>query len=84
MRMYNVFEDVLPRRCAEIAAMKDRLMELGAIGAAMSGTGSALFGIFSDLDCAIKARSAMQKKYRECYLAHPMGKVVIDGPLGHQ
>lgn len=77
VRMYNVFEDVLPRRCAEIAAIKGRLTELGALGAVMSGTGSALFGVFSDLDSAIAARAELRKKYRECYLAHPMKRLDI-------
>lgn len=77
VRMYNVFEDVLPRRCAEISAMKSRLMELGALGAVMSGTGSALFGIFDGLDAAIAARAELRRKYRECYLAHPMKRLVL-------
>lgn len=37
-RMYNVFEDVLTRREGEIAAIKSRLLDGGALGAVMSGT----------------------------------------------
>lgn len=51
-RMYNVFEDVLPRRCAGVFELKSRLLELGALGASMTGTGSAVFGIFADDDSA--------------------------------
>ena len=44
-RMYNVFEDVLTHREGEIAAIKSRLLDGGALGAVMSGTGSAVFGL---------------------------------------
>lgn len=46
-RIYNVFEQALPsQQSAEISAIKGRLLDLGALSAAMTGTGSAVFGIF--------------------------------------
>ena len=46
-RMYNVFEDVLPeRRGAEVQRIKNALVQQGALGASMSGTGSTVFGLF--------------------------------------
>ena len=47
-RMYNVFEDVPDRRMKIIGGIKTRLINKGAEGAVMTGTGSAVFGIFTD------------------------------------
>ena len=47
----NDFELSVFRKFPEIAAIKDRLYDLGAVYAAMSGSGSAVYGIFdSQLD----------------------------------
>ena len=70
-RMYNVFEDVLDRRQGDILAIKSRLLDLGAIGAAMTGTGSAVFGIFSDETAAKAAHDILSAQYRECWLTRP-------------
>lgn len=70
-RMYNVFEDVLDRRQDEIAAIKSELLSRGALGAAMTGTGSAVFGLFGDDDTARAAFSALSARYRECCLTRP-------------
>ena len=75
-RMYNVFEDVLPRRCGEIGVIKSRLLDLDALGAVMTGTGSAVFGIFPDLTAAEKAAAELGKNYRECFAARPVGKLM--------
>jgi len=75
-RMYNVFEDVLPRRCAEIGVIKNRLLDAGALGAVMTGTGSAVFGLFSDQAAAQKAAAALGAHYRECFAAQPVGKLL--------
>lgn len=46
-RMYNVFEDVLePRRLSEINSIKAALIDCGALGASMSGSGPSVFGLF--------------------------------------
>ena len=70
-RLYNVFEDVLDRRQKQIPAIKAELLEGGALGAAMTGTGSAVFGIFQDDDAARTAWAALSGRYRECYLTRP-------------
>ena len=61
-RMYNVFEDVPDRRMKIIGGIKTRLINKGAEGAVMTGTGSAVFGIFTDENTAKKACSAMARK----------------------
>ena len=70
-RMFNVFEDVLDRRQAEVFAIKSELMDLGATGAAMTGTGSAVFGVYLDKAAAQAAHAALSERYRECYLTRP-------------
>ena len=74
VRMYNVFEEVLPRRFGEIAEIKGALTDLGAIGAMMTGTGSAVFGIFDDAEKAAAAHAQLSGRYRECYLTRPVGR----------
>ena len=76
-RMYNVFEDALPpRRAAEIQRLKTELIQQGAMGACMSGTGSALFGLFSDGEAAARARDALALLCPTCFLARPVEKLV--------
>jgi len=68
-RLYNVFEDVLPRHCGEIAVIRGRLLDLGAQGAAMTGTGSAVFGLFPDAQTAENAQRQLSERYAECFTA---------------
>lgn len=44
----NVLESVVASRFPEITAIKTQLLQCGATGAAMTGTGSVVFGIFAD------------------------------------
>lgn len=52
--LYNVFEDAVYPACPEALAQRDRLLSLGARGALLSGSGSAVFALFSD-PCAAQA-----------------------------
>jgi 4-diphosphocytidyl-2-C-methyl-D-erythritol kinase len=76
-RVYNVFEDVLDRRQREIFSIKNQLIALGAMGAAMTGTGSAVFGLFDRDDTAQAAYKALSPQYRDCYLTRPAGPAAI-------
>jgi 4-diphosphocytidyl-2-C-methyl-D-erythritol kinase len=76
-RMYNVFEDVLPKGTKAIPEIKQSLGDCGALGAAMTGTGSAVFGIFQDEKAATDAYNTMKASYVECYLTEPTGRIVI-------
>ena len=76
-RMYNVFEDALPpRRAAEIQRLKTALIQQGALGASMSGTGSAVFGLFDDDGTARRAAEALSQLCPSCFLARTVGKLV--------
>lgn len=46
--MRNDFEDSVFQKFPEIAAIKDELYDLGAVYAAMSGSGSSVYGIFKE------------------------------------
>lgn len=68
-RMYNVFEDVLePRRQAEINAIKAALIDCGALGASMSGSGPTVFGLFADLSSAQTAHARLAQSYQDVFL----------------
>ncbi|MDE6259590.1 MAG: 4-(cytidine 5'-diphospho)-2-C-methyl-D-erythritol kinase, partial [Oscillospiraceae bacterium] len=73
-RMYNVFEDVLERRrFDQIAAIKAALIDCGALGASMSGSGPSVFGLFDDLDSAQAACERLRESYRDVFLCGPAG-----------
>ncbi|HPE15981.1 MAG TPA: 4-(cytidine 5'-diphospho)-2-C-methyl-D-erythritol kinase [Oscillospiraceae bacterium] len=69
-RMYNVFEDVMPApRAAVIAAIKKTLIDGGALGAAMSGTGPTVFGLFADAAPANKTAARLRREYRDVFVS---------------
>ena len=72
-RLYNVFEDVLDRRARDINAIKSTLLSCGAYGACMSGTGSAVFGIFPDSVTARSAANTLAQLHRETFLTKTIG-----------
>ena len=72
-RLYNVFEDVLTdRRGAEIAEIKNELISCGALGAAMSGTGPTVFGLFDDSEKAATAYRCLKDHYPDTFLTRPV------------
>jgi len=76
-RMYNVFEDVLPPKPDDIPAIKTLLLDCGALGTVMTGTGSAVFGIFGREDRAKTAAKALGRRYGEIFTAVPQKKLDI-------
>ena len=73
-RLGNVFEEVLPEEYHEVFIMKNRLLELGALNAAMSGSGPTVFGIFSEQETAKRAAEVLKETYQQTYLAVPVKK----------
>ena len=76
-RMYNVFEDVLPQKPDDIQKIKGFLLDLGALGAVMTGTGSAVYGIFDNDEKAQQACSRLSERYKEVFIAEPQGVLTI-------
>ena len=69
-RMYNVFEDALPERHrVRVAGIKRVLIQCGALGANMSGTGPTAFGLFDDKAKAEEAFAMLQRGDQETFLA---------------
>ena len=60
-RMFNVFESALNRSQAEqVRDLKGLLLDAGALGAVMTGTGSGVFGLFADPDSAESAAARLR------------------------
>ncbi len=60
--MVNVLEEGTGSKKRDIAALKEALMEAGALKALMSGSGSAVFGFFSGMDQAARAVSRFRSR----------------------
>ena len=70
-RMYNVFEDALPpRRAQEIDAIKNVMIQHGALGASMSGTGPTVFGLFQNEARAQSACLTLKEQYAETFFVY--------------
>ena len=69
-RLYNVFEDALSdQQRASVNAIKSSMIDHGALGSAMSGSGPTVFGLFDDEEKAKAAYEALAGEYQETYLA---------------
>lgn len=76
-RMYNVFEEALPHSSAEIGSIRGALLDGGALGAMMTGTGSAVFGVFEEHAAAENAHERLSQTYRECFLVRPVDMLTL-------
>ena len=72
-RMYNVFEDVDDRRMRTVADIKSTLLDHGALGAVMTGTGSAVFGVFEPDRDVSAVRDKLCAEYGFCESAACVG-----------
>lgn len=68
--MRNVLETVTIKKHGIIAGIKKRLLELGALGSMMSGSGPSVFGIFGDKQSAQRAWEKMRQDNWQCFLTH--------------
>jgi 4-diphosphocytidyl-2-C-methyl-D-erythritol kinase len=69
-RMFNVFEAALPERQRNrVAQIKNILIQCGALGATMSGTGPTAFGLFDRKELAETAFQQLKAVSRETFLA---------------
>ena len=63
-QMINDLEPPVVRRHPEIGGLKSQLRELGAVAAAMSGSGSAVFGLFRSQAAAKRALKPLSRMSR--------------------
>lgn len=75
-RMYNVFEDVDDRRMKTVSRIKSILLDGGATGAVMTGTGSAVFGVFPVGSDVSALRERLKREYGFCAVAEPVPKLL--------
>lgn len=59
--MGNLLETVTVERYPEIARIKERMRQEGALNALMSGSGPTVFGLFEEVDAAKKAAAVLRK-----------------------
>ena len=71
-RLSNVLESVLPPEDGEVFSIKTCLMELGALNAAMSGSGPTVFGLFSREEPAQQAAEELRAAYSQVFVASPV------------
>ena len=74
-RMYNVFEEIGDRRLQTVREIKGRLLDHRALGAMMTGTGSAVFGVFEEEARARAACEALRREVKFCCTAKPVGRL---------
>lgn len=72
-RMFNVFEAVLPQhQHREIESIKNTMIQSGALGAAMSGSGPTVFGLFSQEELARRAQQFLEARQEAVFLTTPL------------
>lgn len=74
-RLCNGFEALLPPEYHAVFRIRDRLRELGALNAAMSGSGPTVFGMFREREAAENAATSLRREYAQTYLAEPVGRL---------
>ena len=77
MRMFNVFEEVEDRRMRSETEIKHVLLDYGALGAVMTGTGSAVFGVFNDETAAETCAAHLRSEHKFCRVARPTGRLEL-------
>jgi len=74
-RVGNAFEEVLePEERREIDGIKEVLLRRGALAAAMSGSGPAVFGLFAPETETGGALEELQGRYTQVFPAEPVGR----------
>lgn len=76
-RVGNVFEAVLERaERREIEEIKEALLRRGALAAAMSGSGPAVFGLFAPDAEPGGAVEELKRRYAQVFEAEPVGRLL--------
>lgn len=67
----NVLEPVTCHKHPEVRALKERMLQYGAEGALMSGSGPTVFGLFKTAEKARSASNNLKRFYRQTYAVKP-------------
>lgn len=68
--LYNEFEQVL--NLPEIVDIKREMLRHKALGASMSGSGSAVFALFHSMKKAEACKNSLKEKYNQVFLCEPL------------
>jgi 4-diphosphocytidyl-2-C-methyl-D-erythritol kinase len=66
--LFNSFEGLIIKKYPEIGKIKDRLIEEGAMGALMSGSGPTVFGIAQNKEQALKIYEKLKSEYKSIWI----------------
>ena len=72
----NVLQQALEPRSPQIPEAVAALYAFGAEFAAMTGSGSAVFGAFASADAASEAYGALRKRWKKCWLSKTAAKSI--------
>ncbi len=73
-RLFNVFEEALnPHQRKTVEEIKRGMGEEGALGSTMSGSGSTVFGIFSEFAQAQECYERLKTQFPETFLTTAVG-----------
>ncbi len=73
-RLFNVFECLIPEHSRDIFQIKDTMLEFGAQGASMTGTGSAIFGLYDSSGEAQAAKEELVKRGLQAWVSKPVNR----------
>lgn len=76
--LFNLFEQLVP--LPEVQTIKTLLLQNGGLQAVMSGSGSAVYGIFDNKEKAEKAFAVCQKEYQEVFFCVPCSEGITEEP----
>ena len=68
-KLYNVLEHTVEDPV--IGDIKNEMLSLGALGSMMTGSGTAVFGIFDSVHKAVAAKNALSEKFGSVFLSRP-------------
>ena len=71
VELHNSFERVVPKD-SSLRTIKDALRAQGALGTLLSGSGSAVFGLFDDQSAVAAAAEALKKSWPWVFVARPV------------
>lgn len=74
VRVFNVLEEAAKEKYKELGRFKGIMLESGALGSAMTGSGSAVFGIFDNRSRAYAAKKKFLKRGVACFVTRPVGE----------
>lgn len=72
--MCNVLETVTIKKCPQIQEIKEKLVEYGALGSMMSGSGPTVFGIFKDNASAYNAYDHIKDMVSDIFVVRTLNQ----------